>query len=80
MGEAGSSVTASRYAGDSSVVMMQLPRQDVVDILRKTGFAEAADEAMRVLPDPVDLDYLAKWGEQYGITREELTSRMGGSP
>jgi hypothetical protein len=59
---------------------MQFSRQFVIDLLRKTGFAEAADEAMRVLPDPVDLDYLAKWGEQYGITREELTSRMGGSP
>jgi hypothetical protein len=59
---------------------MQLPRQEVVDILHRTGFSKAADEAMRVLPDPVDLDYLAEWGKQYGITRDQLISRMGGSP
>ncbi len=59
---------------------MQLPRQEVVDILHRTGFSEAADEAMRVLPDPVDLDHLAEWAKQYGITRDQLISRMGGSP
>jgi len=52
----------------------------MVDILHRTGFSEAADEAMRVLPDPVDLDHLAEWGKQYGITRDQLISRMGGSP
>jgi hypothetical protein len=59
---------------------MKLTRQDVVDILRKTGFSEAADEATRVLPDPVDLDHAAEWGARYGISRDELISRMGGSP
>jgi len=59
---------------------MQLSRQDVVDILRKTGFSEAADKAIRELPDPVDLDRAAEWGAQYGVTRDELISRMGGSP
>ncbi len=60
--------------------MMPLTRQDVVDILRKTGFSAAADEALRELPDPVDLDQAATWGAKYGITRDELISRMGGSP
>ena len=60
--------------------MMPLTRQDVVDILRKTGFPAAADEALRELPDPVDLDQAATWGAKYGITRDELISRMGGSP
>ena len=59
---------------------MQLTRQFVVDLLRKTGFSEAADEAIRVLPDPVDLDQAAKWGAKYGITRDALIDRMGGSP
>ena len=62
------------------MMMMQLSRQQVVDVLRKTGFWKAADEAMRVLPDPVDLDYVCGWAEQYGITRDHLISRMGGSP
>ena len=59
---------------------MQLTRQHVVDLLRRTGFSAAADEALRMLPDPVDLDEAAKWGARYGITRDELVSRMGGSP
>jgi hypothetical protein len=62
------------------VIAMQVSRQHVVDILRRTGFSEAADEARRVLPDPVDLDYAAGWGAQYGITKDQLISRMGGSP
>jgi hypothetical protein len=51
-----------------------------VDLLRRTGFPEAADEALRVLPDPVDLDQVVAWGAPHGITRDELISRMGGSP
>jgi hypothetical protein len=62
------------------VAVMPLSKQEVVNFLRSTGFSEAADEAMRVLPDQVDIDQLAKWGEQYGISRDELISRMGGSP
>jgi hypothetical protein len=49
-------------------------------MLRQAGFGEVADEAMRDLPDPVDLDHLREWGRQRGITREVLTSQMGGSP
>jgi hypothetical protein len=59
---------------------MQLSRQNVVDVLRRTGLRELADEALRVLPDPVDLDHVAKWAESHGITRDDLISRMGGSP
>jgi hypothetical protein len=49
-------------------------------MLRKAGFREAADEAMRDLPDPVDLDHVQEWGIQRGITRDVLISQMGGSP
>jgi hypothetical protein len=62
------------------VVTVQFTRQRVVDVLRKAGFREAADEAMRVLPDPVDLDYAARWATPHGITESELIGRMGGSP
>jgi hypothetical protein len=55
-------------------------RQEVVRMLRQAGFPETADEAVRDLPDPVDLGYLQEWGRQRGITREVLTSQMGGSP
>jgi hypothetical protein len=59
---------------------VQYSRQDVVDMLRRTGFHEAADEAMRELPDPVDLEHAQEWGRRHGITRDDLISRMGGSP
>jgi hypothetical protein len=59
---------------------MEFSKQHVIDILRRAGFAEAADEALRALPDPVELEALAQWAQQYGITHDELISRMGGSP
>ena len=59
---------------------MQLAKQDVVAVLRRTGFPEAADEFERVLPDHVDLDELASLAQRHGITRDDLISRMGGSP
>jgi hypothetical protein len=62
------------------MVTVQFSRQVVVDVLRKAGLRQAADEAMRDLPDPVDIDHLEEWGAQRGITRDGLISRMGGSP
>jgi hypothetical protein len=59
---------------------MQCARQDVVDVLRRTGLPELAEEALRVLPDPVDLDSAAAILQSYGVTRDELVDRMGGSP
>jgi hypothetical protein len=49
-------------------------------MLRKAGFREAADEAMRDLPDPVDFDHVQELGRQHGITRDVLISQMDGSP
>jgi len=59
---------------------MQCNRQDIIDMLRRTGFAEAADEIPRLLPDPVDFDDAARVLEPYGISRSELMNRMGSSP
>ena len=59
---------------------MQLTRQHVVDVLRKAGLQQMADEALRDLPDPVDSEQVAAWAVPYGVSMDELTSRMGGSP
>jgi len=59
---------------------MQLTRQHVVDVLRTAGLPEMADEALRDLPDPVDSEQVAAWAVPYGVSMDELTSRMGGSP
>ena len=59
---------------------MQVTRQHVVDILQTARLVELAEEARRVLPDPVEYNYAARFLVQYGITKDELISRVGGSP
>jgi hypothetical protein len=55
-------------------------RQWVVDSLRHLGYTEAADEAARILPDPVTMDQILKFADRYSISRDQLIDRMGGSP
>jgi hypothetical protein len=65
---------------ESSVAAVQLTRQHVIDVLRKAGLPEMADDALRELPDPVDQEQVAAWALPYGVNMDELNSRMGGSP
>jgi hypothetical protein len=58
---------------------MQYSRELVASTLRRTGFPEAADEALRALPDSVDGDQIGAFLARYGITLDELVSRMGGT-
>jgi hypothetical protein len=60
--------------------MMQYSRDHFALTLRRTGFPEAAEKALRVLPDPVGPGQIAAFLAPYGITLDELASRMGGSP
>jgi hypothetical protein len=59
---------------------MQYSRQHVIDLLNRTGHARLAEEASRVLPDPVDAARVEAWALQHGLTHDELVSQMGGSP
>ncbi len=59
---------------------MEVSRHHVVHILRLAGLPDLADEAQRVLPDPVEYDHAARFLAQHGITKDELISRRGGSP
>jgi hypothetical protein len=52
----------------------------VVDLLRKAGMLEEAARAASSLPDPVDLDQASQFLAPYGITKDFLVSRLGGSP
>jgi hypothetical protein len=61
-------------------VRMSYSRKWLVDTLRHIGYSQAADEALRVLPEHIELKELQEFGDKYGISRDELTSRMGGSP
>ncbi len=55
-------------------------RQYVVERLRHLGLPDLVDKALRELPDQVDTDQLWAWGMRYGVTKDQLISRMGGSP
>ena len=59
--------------------MMQYSREHFALTLRRTGFREVAEEALRVLPDPVEGDQIAAFLAPYGITLDEIVSRMGGT-
>jgi hypothetical protein len=62
------------------VIAMLVSRQRVVETLRQLGLSQAADEALRTLPDPVDLDRIQEFCERTGISREQFINWMGGSP
>jgi len=58
----------------------QYTKDEIVRLLRRAGLEDAAEEAERVLPEKFDLMRAAEFGMRHGITRDELISRMGGSP
>jgi hypothetical protein len=58
----------------------QLTKTEIVAVLRRAGLQDVADEANRSLPDKVDVEEAARFGARFGITRQWLTERMGGSP
>jgi hypothetical protein len=60
--------------------LVQYSRQEVVDLIRRAGLLEVADEAMAELPDRVTFEEVEKWGGQHGVTRDVLISQMGSSP
>jgi hypothetical protein len=59
---------------------MAYSRKWLADTLRRLGYQQAADEALRVLPDQIDPEQLREFGDQHGISRDTLIDRMGGSP
>jgi hypothetical protein len=62
------------------IVVQQYSKQHVLDVLHTLQRPDLADEASRDLPDPVDIDRLVPWMLQRGLSRDEIVSRMGGSP
>jgi hypothetical protein len=65
---------------ESPVAEMQYSRQEVVALMRRTGYTDLADEAERVLPDPVDVSQLEAFANAHGVNRDDMISEMGGSP
>jgi hypothetical protein len=59
---------------------VNLSRQDFVKVFRRAGLADVAAVAQNSLPDPVDTKVLDQFCAGYGLSRESLIDRMGGSP
>jgi hypothetical protein len=59
---------------------MDLSRQHIIQMLRRAGLPEVAAAAQKSLPDPVDSKALELFCARYGLSKQSLTDRMGGSP
>jgi hypothetical protein len=56
-------------------------KAEVLRVLGRLGIAEETiAEIAAKLPDPVDLHEAAQLLQTYGLTRDALVSRLGGSP
>ena len=57
------------------------PKSEVLAVLHRAGIAEHTLQALNAaLEDPVDLQRDGNLLARYGITRDSLIDRMGGSP
>jgi hypothetical protein len=68
-----------RAAPEPARVWRLLPRAEVLRVLRNAGLVHEADELAPELPETVDIDRNHEVFERYGIDRDVLVSRMGGS-
>ena len=59
---------------------MHYSKRELLTLMRRTGYTELAEEAERVLPDPVDSDQLTAFAQSHGVDRDTFINEMGGSP
>jgi hypothetical protein len=59
---------------------MEVAKCNMLRLLRRIGRFDVLEEADRLLPDPVDTVRDAQLLARYGLTRSQLTDRLGGSP
>jgi hypothetical protein len=72
----------NKYRDDKGAcgVQMAYSKRWLVDLLRRLGYTQAADDALREMPDEFDLKQLQEFGDRHGISRDDLSDAMGGSP
>ena len=60
---------------------VRIPRAEFLRMLRRAEYPVEVIEAIGAqLPDPVDVERDPKILDHYGLSRERLVDRMGGSP
>ena len=59
---------------------MAYTRKWLVDLLHRLGYTQAAEDALREMPDEFDLKQLQDFGERHGISRDQVADALGFSP
>ncbi|HWT25691.1 MAG TPA: hypothetical protein VN213_19450 [Solirubrobacteraceae bacterium] len=57
---------------------MQIPKEQILDLLRQQGKDDQAGQAEQELPDQVDTDKHAGLLEQFGLNPADLLGKLGG--
>jgi hypothetical protein len=57
---------------------MQIPKQQILDLLRQQGNQNNAGQAEQELPDQVDTDRDAGLLSKFGIDPQDLIGKLGG--
>ena len=55
-------------------------RKWAVDLLRRAGYRQAAEEAEHELPEQVTLDEIKAFADRHGVSHDDIIIQMGGSP
>jgi hypothetical protein len=56
---------------------MQIPKDQILDLLRKQGKDDQADQAKQELPDQVDPQQHADLLQKFGLDPKELMGKFG---
>jgi hypothetical protein len=57
---------------------MQIPKDQILDLLRSRGEDDKANQAEGELPDQVDTEQHAGLLQKFGIDPQELVGKLGG--
>jgi hypothetical protein len=57
---------------------MQIPKEQILDLLREQGKGDQAGQAEQELPDQVDTDQHAGLLEKFGLSPADLLGKLGG--
>jgi hypothetical protein len=60
--------------------MTVVSKSELLRVLRRAGLDSVAEELSELLPDPVDIERSGELLFRYGISRDALLDRLGGSP
>jgi hypothetical protein len=59
---------------------MEIPRAQVITMMRRVGLHEQIPQALSTLPESIDTDRDAQLLASFGISRERLMELLGSSP